>query len=184
MHTLHLSLKRGYRGFKENYHPFSILPVMSKIFEKLLWRQLTVFADQNHSRYQCGFRKGFGTQYSLVAMLERWKGMIDDKNAFGGLLANFSKAYLELIIAKLNAKIKLIHDYLPNRQQRTKINHDFISWEEVLLVVLQYSVFGPTLFNIFLYNFFLVMKETKFTSHADGNTSCDIGNTMKDVISF
>ena len=53
--------------------------------------------------------------------------MIDDKNAFGGLLANFSKAYLELIIAKLNAKIKLIHDYLPNRQQRTKINHDFIS---------------------------------------------------------
>ena len=170
MHTLHLSLKKGYRGSKENYCPFGILPVMSKIFEKLLCKQLTVFADQNLSRYQCGFRKGFGTQYSLVEMLERWKGMTDNKNVFGGLLANLSKAFdwisLELIIAKLNAKIRLIHDYLSNRQQRTKINHDFSSWEEVLLGVLQDFVFAPILFNIFWYDLFLVMKETKFTSYA------------------
>ena len=42
--------KKCYCGFKENYRLFSILPVMS-IFEKLLCKQLTVFADQNLSKY-------------------------------------------------------------------------------------------------------------------------------------
>ena len=37
--------KTGCRGSKENYRPVSILPVMSKIFGKLLWKQLKVFAD-------------------------------------------------------------------------------------------------------------------------------------------
>ena len=60
-----LAFKKGYHGSKENYHPVSILPVMSRVFEKLC-KKLTVFADQNLSKYQCGFRKGFGAQYSLV----------------------------------------------------------------------------------------------------------------------
>ena len=72
--------KKGYRGSKENYHPVSILPV--KIFKKLLCKQLTVFTDQNLSKYQCGFRKGFSAQYFLVAILERWKRATDDKNKY------------------------------------------------------------------------------------------------------
>ena len=63
--------KKGYRGSEENCRPVSILPVMSKIFEMLLYKQLTVFADQNLSKYQYGFRKRFSAQYSLVAMVER-----------------------------------------------------------------------------------------------------------------
>ena len=43
--------KKGYRGSKENYHPVSKLSVMSKIFEKLLCKQLTVLPDQNLSKY-------------------------------------------------------------------------------------------------------------------------------------
>ena len=126
--------KKGHRGSKENYRSVSILPVMSKIFQKLLCKQLTVFGDQNLPKCQCGFRKGFGAQHSLVAMLERWKGAIDDKKVFGALLPDLPKAfdcpYHKLIISKLNAyafslpAIKFIHDYLSNRQQRTSINHD------------------------------------------------------------
>ena len=118
---------------------------MSKIFEKL-FKQLTVFADQNLSKHQGDFRKGFSAQYSLVTMLERWQGAVDNKKVFGALLIDLSKAYIiclshELIITKLNAyrlslpALKLVHDHLSNRQQRTKINHDFSSLEEVLFGV-------------------------------------------------
>ena len=55
--------QKGYCGSKESFRPFNILSVMSKIFEKLLCKQLTVFADQIFSKYQCGFRKSFSAQY-------------------------------------------------------------------------------------------------------------------------
>ena len=40
---------------KENYHPVSILPVIYKIFEKLLCKQIIIFMDPLLSKYQCGF---------------------------------------------------------------------------------------------------------------------------------
>ena len=67
------AFKKRYPVSKENYRPVSILPVMSKIFEKLLCKQFTVLAGQNLSKYKCGFKKGFSAQYSLVAMLEKMK---------------------------------------------------------------------------------------------------------------
>ena len=44
-------------------------------------------------------------------------------------------------------------------------------------------MFGPILFNNFLTDLFLAMKETEFTSCADDKTLHDAGNTIKDVIS-
>ena len=48
----------------------SILPVISKIFEKLLCKQITLFIDPLLSKFQCGFRKGYDAQDCLLAMLE------------------------------------------------------------------------------------------------------------------
>ena len=152
-----------------------------------------MFSDQNLSKYQRDFRKGFSVQYSLVAMLERWKGAANNKKVFGALLTDLSKEldcfFHELIIAKLNAygfsfpALKFIHYYLSNRPQRTKINHDFTSWEEVLFGVFQGSSLGTLLFNIFLSDSFLAWRETEFTSCADDNTLHDTGTTIEDVIS-
>ena len=98
---------KGYRGSKENYRPISILPVISKIFEKLLFKQITIFIDPLLSKYQCGFRKGFSAQHCLLAMLEKWKNNVDKGKVFSALLTDLSKAFdclpHELIIAKLNA---------------------------------------------------------------------------------
>ena len=68
--------KKGHRKSKENYRPVSILPVISKTFEKLLCKQITIFIDLLLSRYQCQFRKGFSAQHCLLAMLENWKNVL------------------------------------------------------------------------------------------------------------
>ena len=72
---------------------------------------------------------------------------------FGALLTDLSKAFdclpHELIIAKLNAygfklpALKLMHGYLSHRKQRTKVNHAYSSWEEILFGVPQSSNLGP-----------------------------------------
>ena len=64
---------------------------------------------------------------------------------FGALLTNLSKAFdclnHDLMIAKLNAygfslpTLRLIHDYLLNRNQRTRINNSYSTWIEIVFGV-------------------------------------------------
>ena len=49
----------------------SILPSISKIFEKLLYDQLTEYIKDKLSLFLCGFRKQYNTQHALIRMLER-----------------------------------------------------------------------------------------------------------------
>ena len=50
--------KNGSRFEKNNYWPVSILPVLSKGFEKCLYKQISSYFNDIFSKYQCGFRKG------------------------------------------------------------------------------------------------------------------------------
>ena len=65
---------------------------------------------------------------------------------------------------------KFIHSYLKNRKERTKIDSTYSSWEKIFFEVLQGSIQGPLLFNIFLCDLFFSMNETDFPSYADDNT--------------
>ena len=47
---------------KENYRPVSVLPVVSKIFERTMQKQVTLFTEKLLSPYLDGYRKGFSTQ--------------------------------------------------------------------------------------------------------------------------
>jgi len=114
-----------------------------------MFKQLSNFFDDILSKYQCGFRKEFSTQHSLLAMLEKWKRSVDNGKAFRALLTDLSKAFdcldHELLIAKLNAygvslpALKLIHDYLSNRKQCTKVNSSYSTWHEIIFGVPQGS---------------------------------------------
>ena len=144
------------------------------------------------SKYQYGFRKGYSAQHCLLAMLEKWKNAVDKGKVFGALLTDLSKAFdsfsHDLLIAKLNAygfrltAIKLVHSYLCNRKQRTKINNAYSSWEQILFGVPQGSILGSILCNIFLSDLFLVLKDTDFASYADNNTIYNISDSINDVI--
>ena len=184
--------KKGFKGSKENYRPVGILPVISKIFEKMISKQITSFMDPLLSKYQCGFRRGFSAQNCLLAMLEKWKLSVDKGKVFGVLLTDLSKAFdcllHELIIAKLNAfgfslsALKLTQNYLVERKQRTKINQAYSSWEEILFGVPQGSILGPILFNIFLSDLFLIVQNVDFASYADDNTIYNSSENIDDVI--
>ena len=63
-----------------------------------------------------------------------------------------------------------IQDYLSNRSQRTKINSEYSSYRDIKYGVLQGSILGPLLFNIFLNDIFFLVKDSKITNYADDNT--------------
>ena len=147
--------------------------------------------DQFLSKYQCVFRKGFNAQHCLLVMLQKWKNAVDTKKIFGAPLIDLSKAFdcfpHDLIIAKLKAygfilALNLIQNYLPNRRQRTKINDSSSPWSDILFEVLQGSILGPLLLNIFLSDLLLIVKDINFTSYADDNTLYESCDTIKEVI--
>ena len=93
---------------KENYRPVSLLPVVSKIFERLMLKQIKPFIETFLSKWLCGYRKGYNSQYALVAMVERLKKCLDENDGiYGAILMDLSKAFdtinHELLIAKLSA---------------------------------------------------------------------------------
>ena len=53
--------KKNLRADKENYRPVSILPNISKIYERWLYKQLYEYFDVIFSRNKCGFQKGFSS---------------------------------------------------------------------------------------------------------------------------
>ena len=60
--------KKGIKTSPGNYRPISILPVISKVFEKLVNARLMKFIESNHilSEHQYGFRHGYSTKLSLI----------------------------------------------------------------------------------------------------------------------
>ena len=78
--------------------------------------------------------------------------------------------------------LKLIHSYLKNRKQRTKIGSTYSPWEEILFRVPQGSTLGPLLFNIFLCGQFFSINETEFASYADDNKPYVRSHGIEDVI--
>ena len=143
---------------KENYRPVSVLPVVSKIFERIMQKLthslthlLNVFRKTFIS-VPLGYR--FPFNFYLISLIERWKKILDQKGYGGVVLMNLSKAFYTLnhilLLAKLHAygfDRDSLHSNLSNRYQRTKINKIlvcgvklFLEYYKVLFLVLSSSI--------------------------------------------
>ena len=101
---------------------------------------MQAYFDNLLSKYQCAFCKGFNAQHCLVSVIQKWKENVDSTGAFGTLMTDLSKAFdclhNELLIAKLDGycfdikSVKLIQQYLSNRNQRVKVGNAYSSWKK------------------------------------------------------
>ena len=125
----------------ENYHPVSILPVLSKIYEMCMFDQMYSYFNQILSKHQCGIRQGHSTQHSLLLIVGKLKKSLDNSGVGGMLLTDLSKAFgclrHDLSIAKLVAygfdqsSLCLSFSYLSDRTQRTKVNNPYSSYTHI-----------------------------------------------------
>ena len=57
------NFKKGFKNSIDDYRPISILKYLSKVFEKIMHKQMVIFRDEYFSKFQCGFIKSFLTSY-------------------------------------------------------------------------------------------------------------------------
>ena len=176
---------------KTYYRAISILPTLSKIYEKIFYQQTYEYFVNIFSKYLGGFRKGHNTQHCLLYMLENLKKATDKGLSTGILLTDLTKAFdcisHELLIAKFHAygfsylSLKLIYDYLTGCMQRTNVNESYSSWLEVRFGVPQGSILGPLLFNIYINNIFFSVK-FEMMNFADDNSLYNTNLSISKVI--
>jgi hypothetical protein len=165
---------------KSNYRPVSILPIPSKIFEKVLSEQLSKYFDKIFNNFLCAFRKGHGCQTTLLRLLEDWKYALDKNEYVAAILMDLSKAFdclpHDILLAKLHAyglsekAVSLLKSYLTDRKQQIKIGNVVSKWDGIKKGVPQGSILGPLLFNVFINDIFSFVNKSNLYNYADDNT--------------
>ena len=110
-----------------------------------------------------------------------WRLMTDFPKAFHSL-------HHRLVIAKLDAhgfdikSVKITQQYLTNRKQRVKVGNTYSSWKETFWVILQESILGPLIFNVFLCDLFCFLGGIAVSSYADDTTLYSANKTNHLII--
>ena len=156
--------KKDNKQIITNYRPISLLPIFSKMFEKILFKNMYSYLTRNNliSQHQSGFRPGDSCTNQLLLLVNDIHAAFNDENCleirsvYLDMSKAFDKVWHEGLIFKLkqngiNGKLlKLLTNYLCKRKQRVVINGSESDWDYIKSGVPQGSVLGPLLFLVYV----------------------------------
>ena len=154
--------KSGEKNQLNNYRPITVLPILSKIMEKGIYNQLTVYLEKNNllSSRQFGFRKGKSTELAATLFFDDVHRAMDRGELTGTIFIDLSKAFdtvsHSVLLSKLSASIcsrekELFSDDLFNQWQYVQCSSSILTSKPVYIGVPQGSILSP-LFLILHFN--------------------------------
>jgi hypothetical protein len=171
--------KKAEDYFTNNYRPVSLLAILAKVFEKVVFKYLFKHFQDNFliSIWQSGFLPGVSTVTQLVEMYNAFCQAVSDGKEVRITFLDISKAFdrvwhkgllHKLAGAGISGKLlNWLTDYLHDRYQRVVINGQYSTWGKIKSGVPQGSVLGPLLFLVYINDIVHVIKHCKIRLFAD-----------------
>lgn len=172
--------KQPHLNALSNLRPISILCALSKIFEKLVEKQMSLYITENNllSEFQAGFRKGQSVKTAIIRVYDDLAVAFDKKGGSVLLLLDFSKAFDTIPHHRLCMKLEtqfnfssdavnLLSSYLTDRKQTVFCGDRRSNDAEVSSGVPQGSVLGPLLFCCYINDLPNVLKYCSIQLYAD-----------------
>ena len=189
--------KKGNPELPSNYRPISLLPIFSKIFEKLMYRRLYRFLEIHKVLYslQFGFQENHSIDHALVSLTEAVRNTLDNKRFGCGIFIDLQKAFdtvnHAILLSKLEhygvrgCALEWFRSYLSDRNQYVSVNGSNSKLLSITCGVPQGSVLGPLLFLIYINDLPNASQKLKFYLFADDTNiyfeSSDLSNLIKIV---
>lgn len=184
--------KKGDNHLIDNYRPISLLPAISKIFERIMHDQLFDYFTRNNLFFpsQYGFRKSHSTELASVELIDRVLEVMNQNGIPICIFMDLSKAFDTLNHCILLEKLKfygldetsrkLFSSYLSGRLQFVSIDGALSSFKPLSTGVPQGSILGPLLFLVYINDIFRATTKFKVTCYADDTT---LSANVEDFIS-
>ena len=176
--------KEGDKAEKSNYRPISVLPVISRLFEKLVTNQLYQHMNDNgyFSPDQSGFLRLHSTVTCLLQNTDDWYHGLDLGKLVGLVFIDLKKAFdtvdHDILCKKLEyygiqqRELAWFKSYLSNRKQFSRVNGVDSSIEEINVGVPQGSCLGLLLFLIYINDLPRAVRNSNVSMYADDTSLC------------
>ena len=163
----------------KNYRPISLLPLISKIFEKVVHDQTQKFLIDNNLlyKYQSGFRPNHSTNSCLTYLTNKILTGFDTGMVTGMILIDLQKAFdtidYEILLQKLSClnfserTINWFQSYLYQRSFKIFLGDSSSSSANLSCGVPQGSILGPLLFLIYVNDMPSALKFSDLYLYAD-----------------
>ena len=171
--------KDGPADESSNYRPISVLPVVSRLFEKLIYDQLYHYLDSNKLIFgkQSAYRQLHSVLSCLLKCTNDWYLNLEGDKYTAFTFVDLKKAFdtvnHEILLQKLelsgihNKETKWFRSYSTNCRHCCKVNVKISNIESIICGALQGSCLGPLLFIMYFNDLHLQMKHCDVNMYAD-----------------